>query len=362
MKLSNFTKGILLTAAAMASAVSFASDGSEGKGGGGVLKNGVYMTFYSAGLYVEPSNSSSEEMSQIPAINKLFDYIENLAYLSQNSKNALLNEIMPTGLRKYYIANAEMLTPTVRKNLIAEFARVTNVDTDQLQLFALTDTSSRTTFLLPEFFKLSGNDQMAILFHENYWLLNPDTTYNQVVSAEMAFEAALQSPNDPARQYSFITYVERDGESLPALMRWDVASGSLKGFLNDKNQFSLLQIYGKAWFDCEASDGGTFDSSTFRDAYWQTTTCYPLARNQINILLASYPSSMFLKHLANSMDNGVYYQASYLGYYGWDQGGDQGGGIEVNSAEQTLVTVGPDGSLTGTLYLKKGSSPFRFLF
>ena len=59
-------------------------------GGAGVSESGRYMSFYSAGLYVEPGNFSGGAPAQIPAINDLFNYISGLDYFGQSTKSPAL--------------------------------------------------------------------------------------------------------------------------------------------------------------------------------------------------------------------------------------------------------------------------------
>ncbi|MFL5812720.1 MAG: hypothetical protein ACJ763_04015 [Bdellovibrionia bacterium] len=296
---------VLLFLTTLASA--YAGKGGEGVGGGGgVVKNGRYMTFYSAGLYVEPEESISGLPEQIPVLNELFDYIAGLELIDTKVRTDFLNAILPTPVRQYHTASPQELTPEIYKRLMAEFQRVTGVDPANLQLFALTDIPQKTTYLLPGFEKLSHNDQMAILFHEAYWIVHPESTYNQVVSAEMAFQAVLSQPNNYAAAYDFVTRVGASHlKGVYALAKWDLAQGNLNGFVNKRGEFPLSQLYGEEYIKCLIPLAGYNYS-------WAIEPCDIYFRKNINSLRAKYPKSMIFKKIAESL----VHQDKVVGYIG----------------------------------------------
>lgn len=281
--------------------------GQDGNGGGGVVKNGNYMTFYSAGLYVEPTQSASgPTQTPVPGLNEVISYISKLPYLSYKSKGPMLNALVPTDRRTYYVASPEALTSAVRARLLAEFQRVTGVDTANLKLFALTDTQTQTTFLLPEFFRLRLADQEAILFHEAYWIMHPDAQYNDVVKAEMAFEAALQSPNDLARVYDFASRVGSSDETYATKLQWavsmDLNSGALNGLVQkDRNGYyiPLNAFLGQDFAACESAVL-TPDISEFFFGLPVSSECMALYNLDANQLSAQYPKSVLLQNWRKS--------------------------------------------------------------
>jgi hypothetical protein len=282
-----------------------------GNGGGGVAKNGTYMTFYSAGLYVEPM-APAEVPVRLPAIQKLTQYFTSIQYLSLRSKNPFLMAIQPTTKRQYMIATPELLTPVIKDRLLAEFQRVTGVDPANLTLFAITDTQQKITYILPGFDKLSLNDQMTILFHEAYWILHPRASYNEVVKAEMAFEAALAEPSNMAAVYDFVGYLGDSQETLAAKMTWELSSGNLRGFVNKRGQFTLGQLFGADYLACIQSLNGRRSSDNpypfgaGNDKFGLLSSnelCAPYFRAHLNDLIVQYPRSMMLRDIANTFDN-----------------------------------------------------------
>jgi hypothetical protein len=202
---------------------------------------------------------------------------------------------------------------------------VTGVDATKLTLYALTDTSTKTTFLLPEYFKLQSNDQMAILFHESYWLLHPNATYNQVVNAEMAFEAALTNPNNAARVFNFVQYVGTDGEVFQAELKWDISTNALGTLLKTGAHgyfISIGDLYGVEFFACEQRNGG--DVNLLRGFYGAeeatlSPACTPYIRININKLIEQHPQSAILQWYANNLS--IFKNSLYLHLYQVQIGG-----------------------------------------
>ena len=270
-----------------------------GNGGGGVNNNGIYMTFYSAGLYVEPVDGSQAPVL-LPAVNQLIKYISQMSFLDVNARAKLMEAVVATSKRKYFIATPEQLTPEVKARILAEYQRVTGVDASHLVLLAITDTIQRNTFILPGFEKLSQNDQMSILFHETYWLMFPNSTYNDVVSAEMAFEATLVNPQNLAAVYDLVKRIGTTDDTRNAMAKWDVKSGNLIGFLSSTGKFLLKDFYGDEFFDCVEQNGPLISSMNYEN---YPKICVVFLRNHINDLMAQYPKSMLLRIVAERMDD-----------------------------------------------------------
>jgi len=143
--------------------------------------------------------------------------------------------------------------------VLAEFQCVTGVQISELELFAVTDTNSRKTFLLPSFYELDPDqsqrskekplpqNQMAILFHEAYWLVNPKASYDQVVAAEMSFQAIVDQPNNLMRQMDFLNRVGTRADGLKFALDHDLKTGALGDLLNPNDgMISLDALFGFA--------------------------------------------------------------------------------------------------------------------
>jgi hypothetical protein len=274
-------KTIALAAALVPALAGFAPGGDgTGNGGGGVLQNGRYMTFYSAGLYTEPDPKTQPE---IPGLDWTVTQVGTMSFLSAVQKTLLVNSLLPSPQHEYYEAVAGEIDDATVARLKAEFQRVTGVDATKIVLYALTDTSKRQTFLMPDFYKLTDpKDQAAILFHESYWLSHPSASYEDVVGAEMAFQAVLAAPGDGARVLDFM----RRFATIPELFRYatqtDQATGALAGFADAQFRINLHDLVGDPFLQCIRENDP--DCSVFLNL-------------QLGKLVDQYPKSLFLSLL-----------------------------------------------------------------
>ena len=224
MKTIIFLAMILMTATTTV----YAKMGSEGVGGGaGVKKNGVYKTFYSAGLYVEPTYVDAEE---IPGLSETIESISNMEFLSISTKALLINALVPGENRQYFIAKPEGLTKEIHTKLLEEFSKATGENPDNINLFGLTDKKQRITYLLPDFFQLETlNERQAALLHEALWIARPNFKYSDIIQTEMAFQAILENPNNNGAIIDFATRVSEKKEDLViAALYQDKKTNALK--------------------------------------------------------------------------------------------------------------------------------------
>jgi hypothetical protein len=267
-------------------ATAFAAGGIEGgNGGAGIDRNGRYMTFYSAGLYTEPQPISGVGPDVIPGVDALIAFAQQFPYWSAQEKSFLINAAMPSSTHEYYKVLGDQFGAQTKARLLAEFARVTGQPVQSLELFAVTDTQKRQTFLLPAFYSLSTADQVAIMFHENYWLLFPNADYNTVVAAEMAFQAVFSAPTDPARIMDLLSKYGDSDETLQVMAKEDQASGALKGLLTAKG-IPMAQLLGDAVVHCKGN------------------TCVPgMVPVNLYHLVQQYPKSLILRQIWQASQN-----------------------------------------------------------
>ena len=282
MTLHLFRNWILSTLLFSLSTLSLASDEGAavaGNGGAGVSRNGRLMSFYSAGLYTEPEAVTNPV--DVPGINGLITFVRSFQYWSLSERSVLLQKVLPSDSHRYFRVKEKLFDQKTKDRLIAEFSRVTQQPVGSLELFAVTDTKAGVTFLLPGFYRLSLSDQVAILFHENYWLLYPNTTYLQVVSAEMAFQAVYEKPNLAKRVVELLRYYGNENKTLAAMIQADLDSGALNGLLTPGG-IPLSELFGDDFFSCAEGD------------------CVPgLIGIHLYSLVQKYPDSLFLNRLLN---------------------------------------------------------------
>lgn len=300
----------LILAMSLLSMVAYADNGeggnSTGNGGGGVKKNGRYMTFYSAGIYTNPSPEVERE---IPNLRKLTDFVHGMNGLTARSKSDLISALIPTANREYYRVQKDKFDKTTRDRIIKEFSNVTGAPSDQIEIFALTDTNKRRTFLLPSFYDLNPTEQMAILFHEAYWILNPQANYEKVVSAEVSFQAMLEHPGSNDYILDFLRYFGSREDQFTLAYNNDLSNKSLVPVFGKAGKISLSAFLGNEYVSCLEAG---------------SSSCYTFLSSHAYRLSSSNPSSMVLKLLLDRVSevtkDEYYRDTTKLGAAMWASG------------------------------------------
>ena len=282
-----------LAAALLALSAPLAHAGNEsGHGGAGVFDQGEYKTFYSEGLYVEPQPTYAPPF-EVPGLDRLIASLHKLTIITPEARTRWVGAAIQSPNHAYYKVVPNSLTPEIKARLLAVFERVTHVPTANLRLFALTDTAQKETFLLPEFFQLSTEDQAAILFHETYWLAHPKATYSEVVGAEMAFQATITQPDDPLPAMDLVSRIGNHSEVVAYAARTDVDSGALRGMIRPDSSVTLEDLFGADYLACRGS---------YPYGYWEDH-CIELLVAQFSKLSAAYPKSLFLRIFMEDVRN-----------------------------------------------------------
>jgi hypothetical protein len=284
---ANLMTGVMALAISFSGAFALAqADNSapQDHGGGGVLQNGKYMSFYTAGLYTEPT---PVVMTQVPSLDGLINFLNKFEYLSDETKLKWINLILPSGSHQYYRAQDDKLSPVIQDRLLEEYARLTKQAKASIRLFAITDTNSRITFLLPDFYKLNSLDQMGILMHEALWLVYPRSDYSFIVNSEMTIEAAIDQPTNTNRVSEALKYLGNSVDQLILAVRADEKSGALKNMTSRGGSISLKKIFGASWVKCmdNGSDGD----------------CFRYANQVVYQNIVSHPNSLLLRAIYSSM-------------------------------------------------------------
>lgn len=279
----------------------FAYAGNDsGNGGGGVNQDGRYMTFYSAGLLVDKQELTLE---QVPQLRYVTDVFMTTASIPAKVQSEFYEILAPSSARKYYNVQATHFTPEVRARLIAEYSRITGLDASKLALFAITETNSKTTYLLPEFYHLRPTEQAAVLFHEAYWIKSPESSYQTVVNAEITFQRYLENMQSKESQIKFLDLLVENAYVLPAALILDVQDGSLDGFLKQvkikvdrkkvsKNVIMLTDLLSQDFLKCYKG---------YSQGVFQTQSCTMFTQRHIYSLIKKWPRSIFLKYFLESL-------------------------------------------------------------
>lgn len=255
-----------------------ANSSGSGNGGGGIKRENQYMTFYSAGFYTQ---GQFLETHEIPQLEEILDFFLK-ADLDDTIKRSYMHALLPSRERKYLKVDADRFSQEVKDNLINEYTRVFSINSKDISLFAVTETKSKITYLFPEFFELSEKDQQAILFHEAYWILHPNATYQEVINKEIAFQASVEN-NSKKRMLDFAHEIGGNASIIQAAINHDLKNNTLKGFIKNKDEINLKDLLGDDWVKCHQRNLGK--------------GCYYLFVENLKELSELYSSSLLLKEL-----------------------------------------------------------------
>lgn len=304
-RLKNVSLALLILSASPAIAAEPpAVGGIAGNGGGGVVDQGIYKTFYSAGFYV---SSKDQTETDIPAIGQLMRNLGGSPLLANSEQlMPLVRALTPSAKRKYFRVLPDSFDPEMRAQLYAEYAKVTGQPTHRMVIYAVTDPNTLSTYILPEFDRLPPLGQQAILLHESLWLHWKDATYEAVMQAEAAFQAHFEIPEDLDRQYTFCDKLRLGANCLSSVaLRNDLRNPETRALFTsvvvggEKRTAIKLSLL----FDYEDIDFRRlkdFNCTDMKsDEYWAQTNCKLRVRLTLRqafaVLTLNYPNSRFLK-------------------------------------------------------------------
>ena len=278
---------LFLTTLSLVLSIITKTQASDKKPGAGVNRNGQYMTFYSAGVVIKPENKS---LNDVPGLSETVQLITGSGLFSAKTSSEMVAALMPFQGRAYFDVSPEDFGDDSKKRLTEEYARVTGQPTDEITLYAATDTNQKRTLLLPDFYKLSKTGQMAILFHEAEWLMNPNSNYKDIVAKEIAFQAWAEDPQNLEKAYDLATLTGTWADTLRVGVKADLQSKALssKGRLKYKNDSLDLtphNLFGATFQDCVQS-GQMHDP---------INDCYANLSIQSVQLTKRFPNSIFLR-------------------------------------------------------------------
>ena len=120
---------------------------------------------------------------------------------------------------------------------------------------------------------------MTILFHETLWLLLKDLDYNHVVSAEMAFQAVLNQPNNFNRVADLLKNYGTNNDRLQFAIAADLKTNALKTLLSN-GKLSVGKLFSADWFKCYNAES-------------DKTSCLRLVVPYVYELTQKYPEFVF---------------------------------------------------------------------
>lgn len=171
-------------------------------GGAGISINGKVATFYSAQMQVNPVPlKTSSTMTILTGLIKKLN-------IPNNATIELSENVIPSFDRTYYAVTEESIDPETLRTIKEEYSRVTKTSVENITIFALTDPQSKITLLLPDYFKLNENEQVAILFHESLWINKRVKNYENMLEIEKDTQIYSMYPHDCTPRYNLIKRIE----------------------------------------------------------------------------------------------------------------------------------------------------------
>lgn len=289
---------ILVIFMLMLSTQAFAGPRNVGNGGGGLVRDGVYMTFGSARVQLNP-----DPMREIAGLDLAVKTARELK-ISANHIDQLLRALLPLGKRKYFNVVKEKFDEKTYLSLKEEYSKLTKMPPESITIFAITNPETRETFLLPEFFGLKTLEQAAILFHEAYWVIKPEATYEEVVRGEIAFQKYIEARSANRYEYSLAGHLQNLFYSmdieLSMHLNEDLSTGALETLgANSETGVPLIALLSPD-FHCDnhsdyhwGKDRGAVIAGSGQFAF-----SYDLSQR--------YPNSNFLRFLVAKQSDGEY--------------------------------------------------------
>jgi hypothetical protein len=276
--------------------------GTEGgKGGGGLLVNGVPVTFGTAGF--EFPTQPDLQAEEISGLNEVVKSLRDKPFfLSNEVRNKLLRGIMPTPSRRYQNVNSTLISTSVLNRIFEEYRRTTKKDISELSLYALTDTYGKVTYLFPEYYKLNLIEKQSILFHEAVWLEIPGMSYQTVITAEIGYQNYLESLSrqaqlssktiydlvNPKKIYDLVNVFSDPLSMLKFVVEIDLKRGVINQHLkNDLLPYRFL--YGEETISCLKS---------------MRLDCNDELYNNLRYITMQNPDSLLLRYISDSITNG----------------------------------------------------------
>ena len=236
--------------------------GAGDPAGGGCVKNeSGCETFYSAGIRIQTEMLQTEE--EVPGMPELLQSLTSMNFLGLAVKSEISAAALPGNIGKsfkriYKRVIPESLTPEIEDLIKSEFSKATGVKLESLDLAAVTDRKSNTTYLLPKFYELKSiSQQQAILFHEAVWIVRPASTYKEVINMEVAFQAVIENHVSLEEIYKAKAYLISKLSSMDDILnltfKLDLESGALKklGLLDDEDDLVWGRLTGADYIACE---------------------------------------------------------------------------------------------------------------
>ncbi len=239
--------GILISAMVIGFGPAEAFGNDSAHGGGGIVRNGEYLTFGSAKVRVRP-----QRLNEMPGLQLLTSVIVKMP-LDDEGRGRVLGAMYPSNDRLYFRIEQGDLDKNAKSEFVEHYFNAVNKQVPKSDLVVFSYTIGRETYLLPEFFTLTPIRQAAILFHEGLWVINSELSYRDVIDAEIQFEHYLTNagPNFGYDVMVFAIFQRLFNDpvlGIIAAAKDDMKNGRLAGLLNSDGGISLSTLFGHEAF------------------------------------------------------------------------------------------------------------------
>lgn len=183
-------------------------------GGGGLVIDGTVATFGTANVEIEELNHFN-----FPSLLELSFELSRLS-TQPKIKSELLSFLSPSKKRKYFkIEDGKQdleLINKIKEKYTKEFGE--QYSNNKITIFAITNTETYVTLLLPDFFKLGIIEKQVVLFHELMWLTKKIENLSEMIDLEIKFQKMLENRDIKSKFEFYITLSNIYDEDFSGLL------------------------------------------------------------------------------------------------------------------------------------------------
>lgn len=166
-----------------------------GNGGGGITDKHGTTSLYEKFKKLHWSEIDTADFVQLSRLHSVLVQLHIPPLRRDEIVNALI-------YKKYFVITRDRVSRSLIDRVTEIYSSMWAAPKNEITLFALTTVESDETLLLPDFFNLSENEQIAVLLHEALWTVAPRLTYSHMIEIESAFYNYLEQ-NTQHNEYRF---------------------------------------------------------------------------------------------------------------------------------------------------------------
>ncbi len=249
---------IFLLIIAVLSIQSVAGNDGSGVPGGGIVRNGEYLTIGSAGNLIKLEVDTTVSLLEPQGLKTVYEQLNRLD-LTPYMKSELIKVIDPTLSRQYFLI--KQISQENMRKLKDQYKKFLKLDPikDQMVIYAFTNPERGETYLLPDFKNLKDDiARAAILLHESLIILNSKlamTKLKEIVEVQVAFESFARCQENCMATEVVLMRELSDVWELVEFKRQvknyivynaalnDLKNGALSGFMDEKGNIEVASLF-----------------------------------------------------------------------------------------------------------------------